>query len=166
MKIQEVMTGKPESCGPEVDLAAAAMIMWRRDCGVVPVVDPQSRVLGVITDRDICMASATRHRRPEDLTARDAISHRLFTVRADDDVRVALELMRNQRVRRLPVVDADRRLVGIVSINDLLQRAEPGASRTAQNLPAQDVLDTMKAIGAHALPVRTPKPTPEPAHAG
>ena len=63
MKVREVMTSEVEICDPGHDLAAAAMIMWRRDCGAVPVVEPESnRALGVITDRDICMALATRHR--------------------------------------------------------------------------------------------------------
>jgi CBS-domain-containing membrane protein len=166
MKIQDMMTRKVESCGPGADLAAAAMIMWRQDCGVVPVLDEQKRVVGVLTDRDICMAVATRHRRPEELRVRDVIGRRLFTARPEDDVRVALELMRNERVRRLPVVDAEKRLVGMVSINDVVLSAEPATGRATADLTANDVLETLKAICAHAVPMRVAKPKAELAHAG
>ncbi len=164
MKIQDMMTRKPESCVPEADLADVAMIMWRQDCGVVPVVDEQSRVLGVITDRDICMAVATRHHKPEELRVQDVLRRRLFTVHPEDDVRVALEVMRNERVRRLPVVDADQRLLGIVSINDLVRCAEPATSRTPTELSANELIETMKAICSHAVPTRVALPTPEPVH--
>ena len=166
MKIQDMMTRNVESCGPGADLAAAAMIMWRQDCGVVPVVDAQKRVIGVLTDRDICMAVATRHRRPEELRVSDLIGRRLFTARPEDDVHVALETMRNERVRRLPVVDAEQRLVGMASINDVVLCAERATGRATTNLTANDVLETLKAIGAHAVPMRIAKPKAEPAHVG
>ncbi len=64
MKVQSIMTRDVEACTAETNLADAAMIMWRNDCGVVPVVEePDRRVIGLITDRDICMAVATKDRR-------------------------------------------------------------------------------------------------------
>jgi CBS-domain-containing membrane protein len=154
MKIQDIMNRPVESCGPRADLSAAAMIMWRQDCGVVPVVDEQRRVLGVVTDRDVCIAVATRHRRPEELTVSDVMAHRLFTVRPDEDVHVALETMRRERIRRLPVVDADKRLVGIVSVNDLVLAAKAIPGPVRGELTANEVLETLQAICAHAVPMR------------
>ncbi len=165
MKIQDIMTRPVESCGSTADLAAAAMIMWRQDCGVVPVVDDQQRVLGVITDRDVCIAVATRHRRPEELTVGAVMTHRLFTVRPEEDVHLALERMRRERIRRLPVVDADQRLVGIVSTNDLVLSAKPATARPAPALTNDEVIETLRVICAHAVPARVSDPRPQMAHA-
>jgi CBS-domain-containing membrane protein len=144
------------------------MIMWRQDCGVVPVVDQQEEVVGVITDRDICIAAATRHRRPEELRVGDVMGSRLFTVRPDDDVRVALDTMRHERIRRLPVVNAAKRLVGMLSLSDIVQVAKPVTARGTGELNANDVLETLKTICVHPLPMRIPEPEPEleAVHAG
>ena len=161
MKIQELMTSEVEACRPSTDLAAVSMIMWGQDCGIVPVTDDARRVLGVVTDRDICMALATRHRRDEELTAQEVMSARLFSVHPDDDVRVALETMRTQRVRRLPVVDAEQRLLGIVSINDVVLLAQPSGARVTTGLSANDVLVTLQSICGHPVPARRPQPKEE-----
>lgn len=152
MKIMDLMTPEVEACRPATDLAAVSMIMWRRDCGIVPVTDDHARVVGVVTDRDICMALATRHLRAEELTAEQAMTDRVFSVRPEDDVRVALEVMRTRRVRRLPVLDADGRLRGLVSINDILMRAQPAGGRGAPELSANEVLSALQGICRHPLP--------------
>lgn len=159
MKIQELMTRDVETCGPATDVAAVSMIMWRQDCGIVPVVDDDRRLIGVITDRDVCMALATRHRRPEELTARELMSGTLFTVRPEDDVRVALETMKSRRVRRLPVADAERRLRGMLSINDLVMAAQPSGARLTPELSANDLLTALQGICRHPVPaVRSKAP--------
>lgn len=157
MKVQEIMTSAVETCKPTTDLAAVAMTMWRQDCGVVPVVDDTGRVVGVVTDRDICMALATRHRRAEELTAREVMSDKLFSVRPDDDVRSVLEAMRAERVRRLPVADGEWRLQGIVSINDVVLRARPSGAHVTPEPSANDVLATLQGICVHPLPAKRPK---------
>lgn len=157
MKIQEVMTRDVEPCRAATDLAAVSMTMWRRDCGIVPVIDDARRVVGVVTDRDICMALATRHRRAEDVTAQEVMSSRLISVRPDDDVRLALETMRTQRVRRLPVVDAERCLRGMVSINDVVLHAQPSGGRGTATPSANDVLMTLQGICQHAVPATRPQ---------
>ena len=157
MKIQEIMTRQVEACKPKTDLAAVSMTMWRRDCGIVPVIDDTRRVLGVVTDRDICMALATRHRRAEELTAQDVMGDRFYSVGPDDEVRVALETMRTRRVRRLPVVDVERRLQGIVSINDLVLHAHPSGARATPGISANDVLTTFQGICGHPLPAARPQ---------
>ena len=166
MKVRELMSSVVETCDTDTDLAAVAMMMWRRDCGIVPVLDAKRRVVGVITDRDICMAVATRHRRPEELIARDVMIGTLHMVQPDDDVRQALDTMREGRVRRLPVVDAERRLQGIVSIGDIVLRAVPVRPRATAELTANDLLETMQHICAHSTAVERAqhKETAEPAH--
>ena len=146
MKVQDVMTKGAEACSRGTDLAAAAMIMWRMDCGVVPVVGDDGReAVGMITDRDICIAVATRHRRAEEITVGEVVSGTLYKVRPGDDIRAALEAMRSERVRRLPVVK-DGALVGIISINDIIRTAEKQGGRARQDISAEDVLEVMKAI--------------------
>ena len=157
MKVREIMTSDVEACSPTTDLASIAMSMWRRDCGIVPVVDESAQVAGVVTDRDICIAVATRHRRPEELVARDVMTAKLFSARPEDDVRVALELMRKERVRRIPIVDADRHLRGILSLNDVVRHSQPSGGRAAHGISANDVLETLRAICEHQLPVK-PQP--------
>jgi CBS-domain-containing membrane protein len=146
MTIQEVLTPNVKSCSPDTDLAAAAKIMWDGDCGTVPVVNEERRVIGMITDRDICIAAATRATSPANIRAHEVMSAQVYTCRPEDDVRTALNTMKEQRVRRLPVVDQQQRLLGIVSLNDLAARAE---CRKGADVPGDEFLDTMKAICAH-----------------
>lgn len=145
MRVKDVMTDDVQCCSLETNLAAAAKIMWDADCGAVPVTDGQSKVIGVITDRDICIAGATRSRAEGEIPVQDVISKPLYCCSPNDDVRVALETMRSQQVRRLPVVGQDGRLAGIISIHDLAVQARSGKGSA---LPAEDVLDTFIAISA------------------
>jgi len=148
MNVQNVMSRDVETCGPESDLAEAAMIMWRKDCGVVPVTTGERQVVGVITDRDICMAVATKHRCAEDVQVREVIAGEPVVVRADDDVRTAMERMRTLKIRRMPVVDRNGTLQGVVSLNDLALKAESGSSR-ADHLAAEDVFAVLRSVCEH-----------------
>ena len=124
MKISSIMNPNVETARAEDDLAKTAMVMWRKDCGFVPVVDDASkRVVGVITDRDICMASATRHEAPETMTVRDTMASKVHSCRAEDEVDTALETMRENQVHRLPVVDGNERLAGVISFSDIVRHA-------------------------------------------
>src|SRR5580765_876539 len=86
MKVQDVMTKGVEACSRDTNLAAVAMIMWRMDCGAVPVVSDGRTAVGMITDRDICVAVATKHRRAEEITVAEVVSDRLYRVRPEDDI--------------------------------------------------------------------------------
>jgi CBS domain-containing protein len=122
--------------------------MWRYDCGAIPVVDPVSgTVHGMITDRDICMATATQHRPAAEIRVSEVVSGPLHTARADDDARKALRVMREAQVRRVPVVGSDGTLQGIVSINDLILLAE--AKTGKDSLLGTEVLETLKRICQH-----------------
>jgi signal-transduction protein with cAMP-binding, CBS, and nucleotidyltransferase domain len=103
----------------------------------------------VITDRDICMALATTGRRPEERMAGEVAGPHLHCVRPDDPVGLALETMRKHQVRRLPVVAGDGTLAGMVSINDLILRADTVHGRGAAGVTAQEVLFTLKSICRH-----------------
>jgi CBS domain-containing protein len=147
MTVRDLQTSNVKTVSPDTDLAVVARLMWEGDCGAVPVVTDDRKVIGMITDRDICIASATRARPPAEIRAGEVITnHGVHAVKPDDDVRVAMRTMRKHKVRRLPVVDRDQRLAGIVSINDLAINA---SSSLPNSVPAQEFLETFQAICAH-----------------
>jgi CBS domain-containing protein len=147
MKVKEIMTADVKSCRLETNLAAAASIMWEADCGSVPVTDDRGKVVGMITDRDICIAAATRPSTEGEIAVRDVMSRDLFSSRPDEEVRDAMKTMKTQQVRRLPVVSHDGRLSGIVTIHDIALHAtrDKGAA-----IPVEDVLATFVAISEPA----------------
>jgi CBS domain-containing protein len=150
MRVQDIMTVEVETCGPESDLAAAANIMWRRDCGSVPVVDADGKVIGMITDRDICMAVSTRNRLASEIKVNEVMSGRVYACSADDDIRDALETMQSAQLRRLPVVDGVGSLQGILSINDVLLHSAKGRSK--KHVAHRDVMVTLKVLSEHRRP--------------
>jgi CBS domain-containing protein len=144
MKARDIMSQPPYTCGPNTDLAAVAKIMWDHDCGFVPVVDASGVVAGVVTDRDICMATATRRLLPEHISAAQAMTTPIHACMSDDNLSDVLATMKQFCIRRVPVIDVSGRLQGVISLNDLVlastDRREPRAS---------DVVATMAAICAH-----------------
>ena len=147
MKVMDIMTANVEACAPESDLAAAATIMWRRDCGSVPVVDGERRVVGMITDRDICMAVSTRNRLASEIKVGEVISGRVYACAPDDDIKDALETMQSAQLRRLPVVDEEGRLHGILSINDVVLHSKKGQSK--KHVSHRDAMETLKVLSEH-----------------
>ncbi len=147
MKVREIMCSDPASCTPETDLAAAAMLMWEKDCGTLPVVEDGGKVVGMITDRDICMAAATKHRAPAEIAVSEVTNGTARTCQPETDIREALRLMGQEQVRRLPVVDREGKLQGVLSLSDIVLHAEPGADKS-QELSAAAVLETFKAVCA------------------
>jgi CBS domain-containing protein len=150
MKVEELMTTEVGCCRPYDAADQAAKIMWERDCGAAPVVDQDGRVVAVLTDRDICMAAFTQGRSLADIRVSSAMSRSLWSCRADDDVKDAEKAMRTRQVRRLPVVDAEGRLVGILSLSDLARQAMSAKRSRAKTKPVvvSDVGETLGAISA------------------
>lgn len=146
MRVKELMTSNAKTCGEDTDLATVANIMWVGDCGIVPVVNEARRLVGVVTDRDICIASATRAQSPANIRARDVMARDVSTCRQDDDVRTALAVLKDRRVRRLPVINGEEQVIGLLSISDLVARAD---HRRDADVPGDQLLDTLKAIGTH-----------------
>jgi len=124
MKVKSVMNKQVATCIPTDSLGAAAEIMWNKDCGVVPVVEPGSqRLLGVVTDRDLAMAALLSNRPTDAVRVGDAMTTKLFTCREEDDLREAHDTMREHQVRRVPVVGDGGQLVGLVCLSDLVREA-------------------------------------------
>ncbi len=154
MKVQEVMTSNVRNCAPEATLAEVAAIMWEADCGVLPVVYDSGKVLGLITDRDIAIAAATKGRPASDIRVTEVISGQVFSCHLHEDIKTALKTMRHEKVRRLPVVNDDGMLQGMLSLNDIVLRAEEAKGKHVPELSYEDAMSTIKAICEH-LPHQT-----------
>jgi len=145
MKVEDVMRTCPQSCGAATDLSAASGMLWCRACGALPVVDASGKVIGIITDRDICVATGVKNRRPSEVTAEEIMSRPVVTCRTGDEIHAALETMRTWRVRRLPVVNDAGKLEGMLCLSDLIlqSRHDDGSH---PGLCSEDVMGVLKAI--------------------
>ena len=146
MKVEDVMTHDPQCCGPDDDLATAAKVMWDLDCGCVPVVAHGRRVVGMLTDRDACMAALMRGRPLHDIRVSDVMSKEVIACKPDDSLRDAQVLMSRQRVRRLPVTDSDGRVIGILSLHDLARTARQTKRKFFPEVRLKDVALTFAEV--------------------
>ncbi|HXH66532.1 MAG TPA: CBS domain-containing protein [Candidatus Limnocylindrales bacterium] len=157
MKVKEVMTGTPYHIPLDANLGMATELMWRGNCGFLPVVDAQKKVCGVLTDRDICVALGTRNQTAGQVLVEEVVQRKVFACNQEDDIHIALQTMREGHVRRLPVVDYNGDLAGVVSMDDLLFRAEPERAGKATELSADEVVRGFRTIMAKDLPVSLKK---------
>ena len=147
MNVKKLMTPAPRTCTRATNLAEAAALMLDADCGILPVVDENGKLVGVVTDRDMYVALATRNRLASQLTVGDVARSTVFTCGPDDDVQSALATMKQHHVRRLPVEGFGGTVAGIISVNDILLAAGKGVGNA-------DIVETLQAICAHHHPVR------------
>lgn len=150
MRVQDVMTRSVKTCQPEATVDQAAMMMWDYDCGVLPVVDYDGRVMGMITDRDIAIAASTRGRLTTQIKVGEVMSGNVYACAEDEDIKSALNTMRRERVRRLPVINREGKLAGILSINDVVLRAEESRVGRIPDISQEDVVSTFKALCEHS----------------
>jgi len=154
MKVREVMTTDAKVCALTDNLSAAAGLMWDNDCGILPVVAEGEKVVGLITDRDICMAANLQNRNLWNIAVEDIISGDVYACKPDDDIRSALKTMQEHRVRRLPVVASDGTLEGLLSMNDVVLKAEEAGEKKSSELSYGDVVNTYRSICQHRLPMQ------------
>ena len=123
-KCREVMTREPVSCEPGDAVTRAAELMKQHDVGSLPVVEPGTtrRLVGIVTDRDLVTKVVAGHRAVAEATVQDAMTPNPTSCMEDDDLDRAVELMAERQVRRMPVVDADGRLSGIIAQADVATR--------------------------------------------
>lgn len=147
MRVADLMTVDVKTCGPDDPLSVPAGLMSTHDCGSVPVVGADGRVVGMLTDRDICMAALRRAAPLDGIQVAEAMASRVCSVRPDDTLETAAGMMRRHQVRRLPVVDPAGRLVGLLSLGDLARRAEPGGiDDRAGEVAARELAATLGAV--------------------
>lgn len=146
MKVKELMTVEPRVCARDTNLAAAAALMLDGDCGILPVVD-EGTLAGVVTDRDLYIALATRNVRASQLTVGDVLQAPAHSCGPDDDVQTALATMKQHRVRRLTVEGFGGIVVGVISLNDIARVA--GAKKPVRDA---EVVEALQAICTHHEP--------------
>jgi CBS domain-containing protein len=151
MTVKDVLTQPVVTCQPETNLAAAIALMWQNDCGVLPVLAKTGELVGILTDRDICIALGTRNRSAAELTAREVMGTNPLTCKPADDVRAAMITMRNAKIRRLPVVDEDGGLAGIVSVADIALNAGRRFGNGGTAVSFAEVVNAMQAIFARSV---------------
>lgn len=158
MKVKDVMMRTAASCTLETNLGAAVEILWNRNCGILPVVDAQQDVVGVVTDRDICIALGTRNLLPGEIVVSQVTSGKVFDCKPDDDIRTAMATMARAKVRRLPVVNANGKLEGILSMDDIVIHSEARIPGKTPELSHDNVVETLKKVYRPELPqVAQPK---------
>jgi CBS domain-containing protein len=144
MKVSDVMTSEVQYCTPETNLAVAALQMFAGDCGTLPVVEKDGKVIGMITDRDICMAVATRRQDIADIKVGEVPTGHVQSCAPEIEVRDALKIFEKARVRRLPVVGEDGNLRGILSMSDIVLKAgEESGKKGVSNAELVDALKTI-----------------------
>lgn len=153
--VGSIMTRNVASCSGTDTLHRAAQIMWDRDCGAVPIVDAQGRAVGVVTDRDLCMAAYTRGRPLAAVSVSSMLAGRLHTCFASTSLEEAMARMIAHRVRRLVVIEpASQRLIGMLALADVARHLS-GLSATHRRAPAR--------LAALLAALSEPRMSPAPA---
>jgi CBS domain-containing protein len=155
MRVEQLMTRDVQTCRPGDPLSVAARIMWERDCGCVPVVEPDdgaARVVGMITDRDICMAAYTQGRPLADIKVESAMARSVRSCRFTDSIATALRILEENQLHRLPVLDQHDHLVGLLSLADAAREAAHERGRTAREVTEVQIGEAVEAISAPRSP--------------
>lgn len=144
MNIAQLMTKDVRTCKPDDSLEVAARLMWDHDIGALPVVDDTGQLIGMVTDRDACMAALTQHQPLHDIPVSVAMTKHVVACRPEDSDAEVAKRMAHNKVRRIPVVDDAQRPIGVVSLNDLAL-----AMLRGRDITAAEVARTLAAICAH-----------------
>jgi CBS domain-containing protein len=159
MQVHDVMTKEVQCCVPDDSLERAARYMWDRDCGSLPVCQTASdgdyRTIGMITDRDICMCALFQGRPLAELRVSDAMTKKVISCQPNDELTQAERLMREQRIRRLPVTDAGSgRLQGVISLADVARVATHETNVGIRQQAEMEVCDTLVSICTPRMPAQ------------
>ncbi len=153
MRVSDIMTKFPKYCNSTTNLAAVAELMWSAGCGALPVVNGEGKVVGFITDRDICVALGTRNKRASELVAAQVMSNPVVACRPCDEIHPALKLMRERKIRRLPVVNDRGMLEGVLGMSDMVFNGRHDDGRASRpDLSYEDVIGALICIYGHRLP--------------
>ncbi len=145
MNAGEIMTRDVATVAPNATLEQAAQLMWEADCGAIPVVDGGDMVVGMVTDRDVCMGTLIQNKLLSQIPVMSVAAPEPCVAREDDPIELVESLMRSNQVRRIPIVDHDQRLVGIVSLNDIARHARHNGTHH-DALSPEVVASTLAAI--------------------
>lgn len=143
-----IMTSPVMTCSPHDDVNDVAQLFWDTSCGSAPVIDADGVLQGMLTDRDICMAAYTQGRRLPDISVESAMTRCIHTVTPEDPLQRVLEIMGDARVHHVPVVDAKRQVVGIISLTDVARWVQSSPKHSDELQAA--ALSALVAIAAPA----------------
>jgi CBS domain-containing protein len=146
MKVRDVMTPSAVCSKPDTNVGAAVALLWSYNCGMLPVVDPDNRLIGIVTDRDLCIAMGTRNRLPGELTVGEIAMQHVFTCKPDDEIHEALGTMADKQVRRLPVVDDEGVPQGILSMDDIITHGDLNRWEGCCELSAEEIIRGLKRL--------------------
>ncbi len=146
MKLRDVMTPSAVCCKPDTNVGAAVELLCSHNCGMLPVVGTDNRLIGIVTDRDLCIAMGTRNRLPGDLNVGEiAITH-VFTRKPDDEIHEALGSMAERHVRRLPVINEQGPPQGILSMDDIITHGDLKRWEGCCELSAEEIIRSLKRL--------------------
>jgi CBS domain-containing protein len=149
MKARDLMTSNVNVCRECNTLNTAAQMMWDHDIGCVPIVDHENRVIGVLTERDVCMSAYLQGAPLTAVSVTSAMSKEMFLCHAEDDLASVERLMRDKQVHRVPVVDGQGRLAGIISLNDIaLEAARESQTTRPREVSDADISRTVASVCA------------------
>ena len=155
MKVKDIMTQSAVCCSADTNVGAAVELMWTRNCGMLPVVGIDRKLLGVVTDRDICIAMGTRNRLAGELTVGEIATRNVSTCKPDDEIHEALGTMADRKVRRLPVVDDEGIPQGILSMDDIITHGDMNKWEGCCELSSEEIIRSLKKLyGQKFSPVR------------
>jgi CBS domain-containing protein len=146
VKVKVIMSAYVTSCGPNATLVAAAGVMRGYNCSTLPVIDGGGKVIGMITDRDICLAVSKKDHDVSRIKVSEVISGKVYACAPADDVKDALKTMRKKKAPGLPVVNGAGVLKGILSIDDILLHARKARGKKSRKLSYKDAARTFQAI--------------------
>jgi CBS domain-containing protein len=149
---EHVMTAALRTCTPTDTLDSAAQIMWDEDCGAVPVIDATGLLIGILTDRDLCMACYTQGKSPAQTDVASAMSRVTYRAGPDTPLANIVDLMKKRRVRRVPITSESGQLLGLVALADLFRHLPE--RRHASALESA-LVDALLAISERQRPPRT-----------
>jgi CBS domain-containing protein len=155
-RTQECMSVRVATCGPRTDLEQAAHLMWTNDCGVIPVVDEAGRVVGVLTDRDLAMGAYTQGRALRELRVADSMSRDVVTCTPQTPLEDVLRTLGERQVHRVPVVDEQGILRGILSLDDIVRRVQAMDESPTRSRLEAGILRALAAICAPRRELSTP----------
>ena len=149
MKAKDLMATDVKCCAEYNTLDTAAEVMWENDIGCIPVIDKEGRAIGVLTDRDICMAAYIQGVLLTGALVTSAMSKEVFSCAPEDDVAAAEKLMKQNQVHHLLVLDAEKHPVGVISLNDIAREgAREAETRTARQVSDAEITGLLASVCA------------------
>lgn len=151
MIVSQLMSRIVTTCRPSDSLSDAASKMWDCDVGSLPVVDNEGHVMGIVTDRDACMAALIQGRALSVISVDSAMAHHVYSCRPTDPIEQVEALMKTKQVHRVPVVNEQGHLVGVISMNDIARESARELGSQIHEVTPEAFVSTLAGISEPRL---------------